>query len=132
MSLVGSPTLLRKQQSLWAASVISKPNWTAKKGSDCGQTDATTTLCFDASHFCQRQQKRRQRQPRPLPLPSAMLRAECVWTHLIEGQNTLHLLQVLLSDPQGVLLREAAVTGEASTEQQLGTFFYLKEENASN
>lgn len=48
-----SPKLLRKPHSLCAASVTSRPNLTAKKGSDCGQIDATTTLCFDASHFCQ-------------------------------------------------------------------------------
>lgn len=50
-STFSSPRLLRKPQSFCAASVISKPNLTAKKGRDCGHTDATSTLCFDASHF---------------------------------------------------------------------------------
>lgn len=48
-----SPKLLRNPQSLCAASVMSRPNLTAKKGRDCGHTDATSTLCFDTSHFWQ-------------------------------------------------------------------------------
>lgn len=46
-----SPKLLRKPHSLWAASVMSRPNLTAKKGRDWGHNDATSTLCFDTSHF---------------------------------------------------------------------------------
>ncbi|KAF3853135.1 hypothetical protein F7725_013823 [Dissostichus mawsoni] len=37
--------------SLCAASVMSTPNFTAKKGRDCGHTEATRTRRFDTSHF---------------------------------------------------------------------------------
>lgn len=46
-----SPRVLRNPHSFWAASCMSRPNFTAKKGSDCGQIDATRTLCFVVSHF---------------------------------------------------------------------------------
>ncbi|TNN48345.1 hypothetical protein EYF80_041463 [Liparis tanakae] len=104
-----SPKLLRKPHSLWAASLTSTPNFTAKNGSDCGHTDATSTLCFDTSHFWNDVQ---------VLLKEARL-------YLVEGQDALHLLQALLGDLQALLLRQAAVTGQTGAQQQGGAFRHL-------
>lgn len=114
---------LRKPQSLWAASAMSTPNLTAKKGRDCGHTDATSTLCFDASHFWQGQRKvlfsKRNKAAQKHSLVSEDV-------YLIQRQNSLHFLQTLLRNLQGVLVWQTAVTGQACAQQKLGAFIPLK------
>lgn len=108
---------MRKLQSFRAASVTSKPNFTAKKGSDCGQTDATTTLCLETSHVWRKTQTETETETAVRRQPPG-LRADRA-SDLVEGQNLLHLLQVLLRDLHTLLLGHAAVTGQTGTQQQL-------------
>lgn len=118
------PILLRKPHSLCAASVTSTPNLTAKKGRDCGHTDATSTLCFDTSHFWQGTQKKKggdggaQRGTRHFPdsLSGFHRKLGCAW-NLVERQNPLDFLQALLGDLQTLLVWHAAFAGEAGAQQ---------------
>lgn len=114
---------LRKPQSLWAASVMSTPNLTAKKGRDCGHTDATSTLCFDASHFWQGQRKVSFNKCNKAAQKHSLVLEE---VYLIQSQNSLHFLQTLLRDLQGVLVWQTAVTGQTCAQQKLGAFIHLK------
>lgn len=93
---------------------MSRPNLTAKNGSDCGHTDATSTLCFDVSHFWTETEKKNwskkkvsldERGDRSGFPPARSS------SYLVEGQDPLHLLQALLRDLQALLFRHTAVAG---------------------
>lgn len=126
MNRTCSPKLLRKLQSLWAASVTSMPNFTAKKGKDCGHMDATSTLCFDVSHFWQQKQRRQCKAGFILSHCVCTTQVACMYLNLVQCQNPLHFLQILLRNLQILLLWQTTFTGQTGTQQQLRFFIYLR------